>query len=51
MYIVTPNIQNVYDVPSYRWMAYPEGKAVEDTAQYGRTPEEALALLLDTLEV
>ncbi len=50
MYIVTPNIQNPYDAPPYRWMAYPEGKAVEDYAQYGSTPEEALALLLDMLD-
>jgi hypothetical protein len=49
MYIVTPNIQNPYDAPPYRWMAYPEGKAIEDYAQYGSTPEEALALLLDML--
>jgi hypothetical protein len=50
MYIVTPNIQNPYDVPTYRWMAYPEGKAIEDTAEYGSTPEEALASLLDALD-
>lgn len=49
MYIVTPNIQNPYDAPPYRWMAHPENKAVEDYAQYGSTPEEALALLLDML--
>ena len=51
MYIVTPNIQNPYDVPQFRWMAYPEKTAIEDTAQYGETPEAALALLLDTLDV
>lgn len=51
MYIVTPNIQNPYDVPQYRWLAYPEKTAMEDTAQYGETPEAALALLLDTLDV
>jgi hypothetical protein len=47
MYIVTPNIQNPYDSLHHRWMAYPEGSAVEDTAVYAATPEEALQNLLD----
>jgi hypothetical protein len=49
MYIVTPNIQNPYDSVHHRWMAYPEGSAIEDTAVYAATPEEALTLLLDML--
>ena len=48
-YVVTPNIENPYDVPGYRWMAYLEGSAIEDTAQYGATPEEALTALLEAL--
>ena len=51
MYIVTPNIQNPYDSVHHRWMAYPEGTAVEDTAVYAATPEEALSALLDSLDV
>lgn len=47
MYIVTPNIQNPYDSLHHRWMAYPEGSAVEDAAVYAATPEEALQNLLD----
>ena len=46
-YIVTPNADNPMDIPHYRWLAYPEGSFVEDTARYGATPEQAFLSLVD----